>query len=133
MATFTTPVLFNDEPNNRFVIIDRGCNKIRQLAGGNVTTFAGNGTAGYADTAASASNYSAVEFNFPGKIADSEELYFVIDQNGAVVRALDDPGFGVFSAVGFAGSYRSIGFSYGASGVADSFGQIGRASCRERV
>ncbi|HEY2747195.1 MAG TPA: hypothetical protein VGL86_21375 [Polyangia bacterium] len=124
-ATFKLPVLFHDEFNGgRLLIIDRNCNKIRQLFNGAVSTLAGSGIAGYADTATGASDYSQVQFSFPGKIADAEELYMVIDQNGQMVRALDDAGFGQFNAFGYAGSYRSSGYTYGASGPADAFGTV---------
>ncbi len=87
-------------------IADAGNHRIRLLTGGNVTTVAGTGTAGWAGDGAAA---TSAELNFPEGIAvDSSGNLYIADTGNHVIRKVDTTG-NITTIAGIAGQIGAIG------------------------
>jgi hypothetical protein len=88
-ALFHSPSGITAGPDGTVYVADTNNNRVRKVApDGTVTTFAGSGTAGYADGPA-----SSAQFAFPTGVAvDSGGVVYVADHNNSRVRKVAPDG-----------------------------------------
>ncbi|MBE9585978.1 putative Ig domain-containing protein [Mucilaginibacter sp. JRF] len=132
-ASFNHPSALVVDASGNIFVADQGNHKIRKItASGYVTTFAGNGSAGYNN-----GSDAAVQFNSPiGLVLDQAGNLYVADYNNNRIRKITPAGVvSTFAGNGSAGSQggqllsasfnRPMGLARGASGnmfVADRQG-----------
>ena len=101
-ASFIYPQEIAMDTDGNIYVADEGNNKIRKITpDGNVTTFAGNGDAGYID-----GNLSDASFNAPtGITIDSIGNIYVADKHNNVIRKISVDGIVTTFATGFSYPY----------------------------
>ena len=119
-AEFNHPSGVVVDGNGNLYVADRSNHVIRKItAAGEVTTFAGSGTAGYSDGTG-----TAAQFNYPTGIAiDVDGNIYVADQVNQVIRKITS--VGVVST--FAGQAGITGTTDGAASLAQFFSPTGVA------
>lgn len=112
-ATFNHPNGVTVDPTGKIIYVaDKGNNLIRQITGGQVTTIAGSGTAGYAD-----GQGVAAQFNQPLSLTlDSSGNLYVVDGSNYVIRMITPQG----NVTTLAGNPGKSGYVNG-TGTAASF------------
>lgn len=87
-ARFSGPRALVIDAQNNIYVADTGNNVIRKISGGKVTTFAGNGKAGYKDGAS-----KDAQFNTPsGLVMDKSGFLYVADTQNHVIRKISPAG-----------------------------------------
>jgi uncharacterized protein (TIGR03437 family) len=107
-ALLSSPASIALDPKNsgNLYIADSVNHRIRLLTGGNVTTVAGTGSAGWAGDGASA---TSAELNFPEGIAvDSTGNLYIADTGNHVIRKVDTTG-NITTIAGTGGQSGAIG------------------------
>ncbi|WP_333598949.1 T9SS type A sorting domain-containing protein [Flavobacterium sp.] len=91
-ASFYYPAIVAVDANNNLFVTDEENNKIRKIdTAGNVTTFAGTGTAGATDGPA-----DSAEFNTPTGVAvDGTQIVYVCDYANNKIRKINEYGYTV--------------------------------------
>ncbi|CAM3675983.1 hypothetical protein FSS13T_26640 [Flavobacterium saliperosum S13] len=91
-ATFNHPAIVAVDTNNNLFITDEGNHKIRKISSLNeVTTFAGTGTSGANDAAA-----SSATFNSPtGVCVDNAGTVYIADYGNHKIRKISRYGYGI--------------------------------------
>ena len=83
-------------------IADSSNNKIRKVSGGNISTFAGTGTAGAAGDGGPA---TSAQLNFPSGVAvDGQGNVYIADQSNNKVRKVSGGNISTFAGTGAAGA-----------------------------
>jgi hypothetical protein len=86
---FNLPIDIVNDPAGNVYVADQGNNVIRKIAlGGIVSTYAGNGTAGYKDGAALSAEFNAPE----GMVIDDAGNLYVSDSQNNVIREITPNG-----------------------------------------
>lgn len=112
-ALFNKPEGIAVDASGRLIVTDRGNNRIRMIAGGNVTPIAGVDAAGYTDGPG-----AAAQFKLPWKAAaDAAGNIYVADRDNHAIRKIT-PGGEVSTLAGGGGS----GYADG-KGAAAKFNQ----------
>lgn len=107
VARFYGPQGIAHDAQGNFYVADIGNSVIRKItAAGVVSTFAGNGTAGYVDGAA-----NVAEFNNPQSVAvDASGNVYVADRNNNRIRKITPAGVvSTFAGTGYAGDTDGVG------------------------
>jgi len=95
-------------PSGKLYIADPLNHRVRMLSGGNVTTVAGNGTAGFAGDNGAA---TSAELDFPSAVAvDSSGNLYIADTGNEVIRKVDTKG-NITTIAGTAGQIGATGDS----------------------
>ena len=113
-ATLNTPTAVAVDLNGTIYIADSNNHRIRVVTGGTITTFAGNGTAGYSGDGGAAT--SATLYTPRGVAVDATGIVYIADTGNHVVRKVSG---GTISTI--AGNAQQQGF-YGDGGAASSAG-----------
>jgi hypothetical protein len=111
-AQISSPYGVAIDSNSNLYIADAGNRRIRKVvSGGNITTYAGNGTAGYSGDGAAA---SSAELNQPmGLAVDSSGNLYIADENNNRVRMIEPNG--TISTVAGNGNSLDSGDSFNAT------------------
>ena len=120
VAEFSDPEGLVADPQGNIYVADAPNNRIRKITpAGVVSTFAGSGTAGFADGSG-----TAAQFNFPDGIAiDAQGNMYVADGSGNLIRKITPAGV----VTTFAGS-GTAGYADGAATAAQFNYPIGIAT-----
>ncbi len=113
-ASLNTPTAVAVDASGNIYIADSNNNRIRVVTGGNISTFAGNGAAGYSGDGGAAT--SASLYTPRGVAVDANGVVYIADTNNHVVRKVSG---GTISTI--AGNAQQQGF-YGDNGTAGSAG-----------
>ncbi len=118
-AKFSSPIGVATLPDGDFLVADEGNNRIRRVTpAGVVTTFAGDGNAGWVDGA-----LAGAEFNAPRAVAvDAAGDVFVSDNGNHCIRRITAAG-----VVATLAGDGTLGFRDGAGAQAELYGQEGIA------
>jgi hypothetical protein len=113
-ASLNTPTAVAVDASGNIYIADSNNNRIRVIANGNISTFAGNGNAGYSGDGGAAT--SASLYTPRGVAVDGNGVVYIADTKNHVVRKVSG---GTISTI--AGNAQQQGF-YGDNGTASSAG-----------